>query len=128
MTAEEKIDTIMAQHKCFYEMNRNLHIFLNNPRFFVVRFEDLIGPAGGGNKEKQTETIYKIAEYIGLPITMEVASQYGDELFGDTSGTFRKGQIGSWRTEMNKDQKKWMLDHFGKELIKLNYEKYYSWN
>jgi len=128
MTTEEKIDTIMDKHPAFFTMNKNLSIFLKNPNFLVVRFEDLVGPQGGGNKEKQTNTIFRIANFIGLPISKETASQYGDELFGDTGGTFRKGKIGSWKTEMNTDQKMWMKEHFAKELIELGYEKNYHWH
>ncbi|MBM3208334.1 MAG: sulfotransferase domain-containing protein [Chlamydiae bacterium] len=128
MTTEEKINAVMKNDLSFYEMNKNLSIFLKNPNFLVVHFEDLVGPQGGGNKEKQTNTIFRIANFIGLPISKKTASQYGDELFGDTGGTFRKGKIGSWKTEMNTDQKMWMKEHFAKELIELGYEKNYHWH
>ncbi len=128
ISEEEKIDRIFEDIG-YFEMSKGLSVFINDCRFYIVRFEDLIGPKGGGDKEKQTKTIYELANYIGMPISEMQASLYGDQLFGDSSRrrTFRNGQIGSWKKAFNESQKKWFKEHFGDELIRLGYEHDYEW-
>ncbi|MDB2614300.1 sulfotransferase domain-containing protein [Chlamydiales bacterium] len=72
----------------------------SNP--FIIRFEDLIGEKGGGDRQKQIETIYKLAQYIEEEISYEQAEKIGDNLFGSSS-TFRKGQIDQWKSIFNQD-------------------------
>jgi len=126
ISEQEKIEEAI-KNKAYFRMSRDLSLFLNDPRFYVVRFEDLIGPKGGGDKKRQTQTIYDLAAYIGVPITYAQASKYGDELFGGKTLTFRKGQIGSWKKACTEEQKLWLKDCFGDELIRLGYEKDYDW-
>lgn len=69
---EEKIYRSF-ENGAYFEMSSCLSIFLNEPRFYIIRFEDLIGPMGGGDKDKQTETIHSLAAYIGMPISKSLA-------------------------------------------------------
>jgi len=127
ISEEEKIDRVF-QDEAYFEMSGYLSIFLNVPRFYVVRFEELVGSKGGGDKELQTQTIYDLADYIGMPISTALASAYGDDLFGNAGSiNFRKGQIGSWKEALNEEQKEWFKEHFGDELIRLGYEHDYDW-
>jgi len=64
--------------------------------FLLVKFEDLIGPGGGGTAEKQIETITKIAQHIKFDITPEKREEITKNIFGGT-WTFREGQIGGWK-------------------------------
>ena len=61
----------------------------------VVRFEDLVGVAGGGDKELQLKSIAELADWAGL--SEFNLAQVADELFGGTH-TFRRGKIGQWRS------------------------------
>ena len=61
----------------------------------VVRFEDLVGMAGGGDKELQLKSIAELADWAGL--SEFNLAQVADELFGGTH-TFRRGKIGQWRS------------------------------
>ena len=126
LTEQEKID-LAFNFKDYFRMSHNLSLFLNDPRFYVVRFEDLVGPKGGGDKKRQTQAIYDLAAYIGVPISYAQASKYGDKLFGGKTITFRKGQIGSWKKACSREQKLWLKEHFGDELINLGYEEDHSW-
>ena len=59
----------------------------------VIRFEDLVGPQGGGNAETQARTVAALYEHLGL----EFPPWLPEQIFSTASPTFRKGQIGQWR-------------------------------
>lgn len=70
-----------------------------HPGVLKVRFEDLIGSFGGGNEERQRQTVRSILEYLGTP---EVCTIAGDINIVDAhSPTFRKGQIGEYKKVLN---------------------------
>lgn len=92
----------------------------------LVRFEDLVGEKGGGSSEVQHETIKRVCEYLALNVDKQRVISVQKELFGPTS-TFRKGQIGGWRTEFTKEHKNAVKDVAGELLIDLDYEKNLEW-
>lgn len=63
----------------------------------VLRFEDLIGPQGGGSEQAQRDSIDTL--FARLEIPRDRAPKVVDELFGG-SRTFRKGSVDSWRQEI----------------------------
>jgi hypothetical protein len=63
----------------------------------VVRFEDLIGPQGGGDAERQRETLRSIYRFLEMPIADGMLDSIGDALFSSASPTFRSGGVGGWR-------------------------------
>jgi hypothetical protein len=63
----------------------------------VVRFEDLIGPAGGGDRARQTAALREIFGFLGIPVTDGVIASIGSRLFSSDSPTFRRGATGGWR-------------------------------
>lgn len=63
----------------------------------VVRFEDLVGPGGGGDPHRQTEAVRAIYRHIGLTIEDDFVTQVCGRLFSSESPTFRRGSIGQWR-------------------------------
>jgi hypothetical protein len=65
----------------------------------VVRFEDLIGPQGGGSLERQRATVERIAAHLGRPFG-EVAERFS-AVFDSSSRTFRTGQIDGWQAELD---------------------------
>jgi hypothetical protein len=67
-----------------------------DPQVLQVRFEDLVGSAGGGDDQSQHEAIAEILQFVGQEPRAETVSQIVDTLFGGTS-TFRQGQIGGWQ-------------------------------
>jgi len=64
----------------------------------VVKFEDLVGPKGGGSDDKQTETLKQVCSHIGIPL--DLIPRIKKELFGSGRSTFRKGQTDSWKEEV----------------------------
>ena len=70
-----------------------------DPDCLVVRFEDMVGPQGGGSAERQRATIDRIATHLGHRVD-EVADQMA-AIFDPTSRTFRAGQINGWQSELD---------------------------
>ena len=91
-----------------------------------IRFEDLVGPKGGGNLEAQLNSIKKIIEHLGIFLTEDQIHQKAESLFGGT-WTFRKGQIGSWKKHFNEDHKKVFKEVAGQLLIDFGYEESFDW-
>ncbi len=65
-----------------------------------IRFEDIVGPAGGGNEQSQLKTLWR------LQLALHVPGRPGDfvrGIFNTKSLTFRKGRIGSYRDEFGEE-------------------------
>jgi sulfotransferase 6B1 len=69
----------------------------------VVRFEDLVGPHGGGDGDRQAEAVRGIYRHIGMSIEDALVSRICGRLFSSESPTFRKGSIGQWRELFDDD-------------------------
>lgn len=92
----------------------------------VIRFENIVGPLGNGSADLQVEELLKIARLINLPLKEKKALLIADQLFGNTK-TFRKGQAGRWRDYFTPEHISLYKKIYGKELIKLGYEKDKEW-
>jgi hypothetical protein len=66
----------------------------------VIRFEDLIGPRGGGDYQRQLRCIW-IAQ-LALHVPGNPAG-FAEKVFSPSSITFRKGQIGSHKIEFDEE-------------------------
>lgn len=64
---------------------------------FSLCFEDLIGAKGGGEASTQSETLTSLHDYLGWGTSKEYSNELSRKLFGVSSPTFRKGQIGQWK-------------------------------
>lgn len=98
----------------------------NAPWVVSIRFEDLVGPAGGGNLVDQHETIAAVARHIGTDLDERQVSDLASNLYGGTA-TFRKGTIGRWRSEFGQDHRLAAGSLVGNQLIELGYEKDDGW-
>jgi hypothetical protein len=68
------------------------------PGLLLVRFEDLVGAAGGGDARVQAGTITAIAAHVGLgALDDQTLSNVAQATFDPGSPTFRRGGIGEWR-------------------------------
>ncbi len=98
------------------------HLFLSAPEHVhFVRYENLIGEKGGGDRQKQQQEMSLIAEQLRISLTQKELNFCSDHIFG-RSWNFRKGTIGQWKdyfTEWHCDEFK---THFGETLIILGYE------
>jgi len=75
-----------------------LHLGWRDAGALLVRFEDLVGPEGGGELDVQLATLRQIFEHIGVDADDRLVLHVRDRLFSDRSPTFRRGAIGQWRT------------------------------
>ncbi|MBM3777388.1 MAG: sulfotransferase domain-containing protein [Acidimicrobiia bacterium] len=71
--------------------------WLTDPRTCCIRFEDLIGPRGGGSEERQHRTVRRVMEFLGAEASEHRVRGISEALFSDRTRTFDKGQTGAWR-------------------------------
>ena len=69
----------------------------------VVRFEDLVGPRGGGSTERQHAAVHDLYAYLGVESDDALVASVCERLFSGDSPTFRRGAVGQWRTEFDAD-------------------------
>ena len=101
--------------------------YFNHSSTLVVRFEDLVGPQGGGDAEKQLTDIQRIGEFVNKPIDRGQARQIAEKIYGKSTLTFRKGQSGDWRNHFTDAHRRAFKEIAGETLIRLGYEKDTDW-
>jgi sulfotransferase family protein len=67
----------------------------------VVRFEDLIGPGGGGSAQTQSAAVASIYDHLGMPLDPELRDSICARLFSSDSPTFRQGAAKGWEREFD---------------------------
>lgn len=92
----------------------------------MVRFEDLVGPKGGGTVEAQRAAIERVALYLSVEPDERQISYIQRNLFG-SGRTFRKGRAGGWREEFSEEHVKAIKDLAGDLLVELEYEDGKDW-
>jgi hypothetical protein len=94
----------------------------------LVKFEDLVGPRGGGSAEAQRHTVERVARHLGVPLDEEtvVSPSIEEGLYG-LGRTFRKGQIGGWRSEFSEEHAQAAREVAGLLLVELGYEADPDW-
>ena len=74
--------------------------WMDYPDTLTVRFEDLVGAEGGGDKDVQLAAIQCVQAFLGKD--MARAEEIRSKAFGGTR-TFSGGQIGGWQTAYNQE-------------------------
>ena len=96
----------------------------------VTRFENLVGPQGGGFSSTQETEIQNIAAFLNIPLTTMDSQMLAKQLFGNQispSQTFREGKIGSWAKYFQSEHIQAFKKHLGQYLIALGYENDNEW-
>ncbi len=101
--------------------------WLDDPSTLVVRFEDLVGPRGGGVSGQQLDEIRRIAEFVERPLSTAHAQQLARKMYSKGSLTYRKGIVGDWRNHFSEDHRRVFKQVAGDLLIRLGYEKDTNW-
>jgi hypothetical protein len=101
--------------------------WIDETECLVVRFEDLIGKAGGGSDRRQFAQILQIGAFLGLAHDDFDADYIARNAFSSSSMTFRKGQIGSWRDELGSEHVQAIKATVGHQLTALGYEDDINW-
>lgn len=106
--------------------------WMDSPNVFIVRFEDIVGEKGGGDRQRQIKAIQDLVDYLGFTVPLERIEYAADTVFGSRQpigkSTFRKGTIGQWREEFTDEQIEAFKENLGQELILLGYEKDLNWS
>lgn len=100
--------------------------WMRDPSCLSVRFENLIGPQGGGSRQAQMNEIRKVARHGGIKLNPKLINYCADRLFGG-SPTFREGKIGSWKKHFDKHDKALFKQATGSLLRDLGYETDDNW-
>jgi sulfotransferase 6B1 len=87
----------------------------------VVKFEDLVGPRGGGSAKVQRRAVERVAMHVGIPVNERTMRLVEENLFG-VGRTFRKGQIGGWQEEFSPEHERAVKEVAGPLLVELGYE------
>lgn len=74
--------------------------WLTDPSVCVVRFEDLVGPMGGGSEPAQYESIRRILDTCNRPADEAAVRRIAGRVYAKHSATFRRGAIGDWRNHL----------------------------
>ena len=100
--------------------------WMNDNQCCCIKFEDLVGPQGGGTKEQQISSIKVIGSHIGYNLSDLEAQNIADKLWGNTL-TFREGKKGSWIRYFS-PQNIALMKKLGNDLlIRLGYEQSLRW-
>lgn len=92
----------------------------------MVKFEELVGPKGGGSAEAQREAVEKVARHLDVDLHEQRVSSVRENLFG-SGRTFRKGRAGGWREEFSEQHKEAVKEEAGDLLVELGYEDGTGW-
>jgi hypothetical protein len=90
------------------------------PSTLEVRFEDLVGPEGGGSRDAQLGALDAIARHLDARSTASERTRAAQRLFGGTA-TFRRGRIGSWREAFSPEHRRAFEERAGELLAVLGY-------
>jgi hypothetical protein len=91
--------------------------------FLVVRFESLVGSAGGGSDGAQVQELRAIFRHLGVDARPEEIERIGASLFSDRSPTFRRGAIGGWQDYFDADLLHIFDEVAGDEVALVGYER-----
>jgi Sulfotransferase domain len=131
LTMEEKLTLVLDLET--FEVSKKMEQevlsaieWMNRPNVIVCRFENIVGPMGGGDLQKQIESITHLARTLGMDLTQEYLEKILQDLFGNSqgptvSGTFRSGQIGSWKNLFTAEHEALFLKHWNAYQIQLGY-------
>ena len=99
-----------------YAVNRWL---LASPHALSVRYEDLVGPLGGGSADRQHATVTRVLEHLGVSASVPALC---DGLYGGTK-TFSVGRVDDWRDHFDDHALQRFEELFGDILDAYGYER-----
>jgi hypothetical protein len=93
----------------------------------VVRFENMVGPRGGGSLEAQHAEILKLTEHLGVELEENDVGHIASNMFHRGSTTFRKGIIGDWKRHLTPEHEAAFKSIAGQLLVDIGYEPDQNW-
>jgi hypothetical protein len=92
---------------------------LNHPWVCKVRYEDLVGPEGGGAEELQRATVERILRHLGADVGPD---DIAGQLYNTSSWSFHKGRTGAWREAFSSANLREFYRQYGDILEQFGYE------
>ncbi len=88
---EEKLTHILSKNESPWALHLEKNItdaidMISDSNVFVLRFEELIGPEGGGSLETQVQAITRLASELQVPLTESKLNFIRNNLFGNNNG------------------------------------------
>jgi hypothetical protein len=99
----------------------------SHPSCCTIRFENLVGSAGGGDDLRQHRELGRIAEHLGLSLAPERLEWIGVRAFSTKTTTFRRGRVGGWRETFTPAHTRLFKEVAGPLLVELGYEVGLDW-
>ncbi len=115
-----------APTSCLKDYYRSFLLWRKLPFVLSLRFENLVGPQGGGSQQIQNHQVKKIAHHLGIKVNKKEIRECAEQLFGGTE-TFRKGKAGAWQDEFTNKQRLLFKKYANDILIQTGYETGYDW-
>lgn len=113
--------------------------YSQRPDILTFRYEDLVGPNGGGSGEAQIAQLHRIKSCLQLDISEESLCAIASKLYGDAVNPFGKGEfknyqstfhvgtVGRWKEVFRDEHKEAFKKKLGRFLIALGYEQNENW-
>jgi sulfotransferase 6B1 len=97
------------------------------PATTVVRFENLVGPQGGGSESRQLSEIAAVTKHVGRQVDDAGLRAIAQGVWSSRSSTFRKGAIGDWRDHFTADHVELFKRTAGGALARYGYGNEPDW-
>ncbi len=119
---DEKVRILIDGHRGAIQSFRSILEdylgWLNDPSVCVIRFEDMVGPIGGGDQDSRSIEIKRICDFLDVD----------EDFFVDTelinpskSSTFRAPSIDPWKQFLTDDQLTYLNKNIGSLLSDFGY-------
>lgn len=100
------------------ERYRSMEGWEGYPDALTLRFEHLVGEAGGGGESEQRRSLLRLARWMDR--APEAAEALVGRVFGSSS-TFRRGQVGGWREAFSARHRELFTEIGGEVLERWGY-------
>nr|WP_062333238.1 hypothetical protein [Herbidospora sakaeratensis] len=119
-TWEEKIDYALRDRAFLARDQFEKALWLlNHPNVCKVRYEDLVGPQGGGSRERQLDAVNRVLTHIG---SGRDAEEVAGRVYNPDAWSFYKGRSGGWRERFTERNTARFTEQFGDLIEQYGYE------
>jgi len=93
----------------------------------VIRFEDLIGQQGGGDDERQQQTLSDMFAFLDIPCDSQQSQKLASCIYSRASPTFHCGSAMQWPRFFDAETKKRFKELTGSAIVDYGYETSNAW-
>ncbi|NTU74012.1 sulfotransferase domain-containing protein [Candidatus Roizmanbacteria bacterium] len=126
---KEMLTALILGDDVIRPINQQINRFAGwvNPKVHCVKFEDMVGNAGGGDDYRQRAAIRELYEFLGIKINDSLLEYIANNCRSSKTQTYRSGKINNWKKQFDDELKVQFKTVAGDLLIEMNYEKDHSW-